>query len=445
MCDQARLKRELGTPGAVLLGLGSILGTGVFVSLGIAAGAAGWWLPIAVLIAGAVAACNALSSAQLAAAHPVSGGTYEYGYKYLAPPAGVAAGWCFLVAKSASAATAALGCAGYGLHLLGLDTAGWVDTAVALALLLGVTVLVISGLRRSNAANAVIVSLTLGVLVVFIVAVGGWAVLNDRSPMHRVSGWTLRGGSDSAWESTRGLLQASALMFVAYTGYGRVATLGEEVKDPRRTIPRAVIATLAVSATLYLLVALAALAAVGPGELFDFTVDARGDRGAAPLELAARQTVGSPIGVIVALGAIVAMLGVLLNLLLGLSRVVLAMGRRRDLPERLAQLDRDGTTPTAAVILVAVIIAGIALTGSVQHTWSLSAFTVLLYYGLTNAAALRLPADDRLYPRVFSWLGLIGCLGLAWWVDWPYLVAGLALVTAAWLFTMWRRPASSTT
>jgi basic amino acid/polyamine antiporter, APA family len=170
------LRREVGTAGAVLLGLGSILGTGVFVSLAMAAGAAGPAVVLAVVLAGALAAANGLSSAQLAARHPVSGGTYEYGYRELTPALGFTAGWMFLCAKSASAATAALGFAGYLLHAAEVAgcgrpaaRAGWrVPAAVATALV--VTALVAGGIRRSNRANAVIVTLTLAALVYFVVA-----------------------------------------------------------------------------------------------------------------------------------------------------------------------------------------------------------------------------------------------------------------------------------
>ena len=132
----AALARVVGLWGAVWMGLGSILGTGVFVSLGIATGVVGSGVVLAVALAALVATANGLSSAQLAAAHPVSGGTYEYGHRLVNPVAGFTAGWMFLAAKSASAATAALGCAGYLLHTLGLpDTVG-VRVVVGLGIVL---------------------------------------------------------------------------------------------------------------------------------------------------------------------------------------------------------------------------------------------------------------------------------------------------------------------
>ncbi len=154
------LKRELGVPGAILMGLGSIVGTGVFVSLAIAAGIAGPAVILAVAIAALVAICNGLSSAQLAANHAVSGGTYEYGYRYLNPWLGFIAGWLFLLAKSASAATAALGFAGYLLNALGLSRQEWL-VPLALGTVLVLTLVVLSGIQRSNQVNIAIVSITL--------------------------------------------------------------------------------------------------------------------------------------------------------------------------------------------------------------------------------------------------------------------------------------------
>ena len=220
-------------------------------------------------------------------------------------------------------------------------------------------------------------------------------------------------------------------MFVAYTGYGRVATLGEEVVEPRRTIPRAIIATVAVVVVLYLAVAGALLLAQGslmPDASPRSAVPMGG--GSAPLAEAASQRGLHWLAWVVTVGAVTAMWGVLLNLLLGLSRVVLAMGRRGDLPRRLAGL-KEGGEPVAAIVAVALLVAGLTLLGDVKTTWSLSAFTVLIYYSLTNAAALRLPQADRLYPRWVSWAGLAGCIALAAFVHWPYLLAGLAVAVVA--------------
>ncbi|CAN5763635.1 hypothetical protein BH24DEI2_BH24DEI2_02970 [soil metagenome] len=230
----------------------------------------------------------------------------------------------------------------------------------------------------------------------------------------------------------RALLYATALMFVAYTGYGRIATLGEEVKNPQRTVPLAIIVTLFVTMALYVLVA-----AVGVGAVGAEALGAAANR-AAPLERASLSFGVGFVPRIVAFGAVTAMLGVLLNLVLGLSRVLMAMGRRRDTPGALAELDPQGKNPTRAVVVVGVVIGAITLLGDVKTTWSFSAFTVLVYYAITNLAALYLPAAGRRFPRWVSVAGLVACVGLAFFVERPVWLAGVALIAVG---LVWHRVA----
>jgi APA family basic amino acid/polyamine antiporter len=421
------LTRVVGGPGAVMMGLGSILGTGMFVSIGIAAGVAGSSVVLALALAALVAAFNGLSSAQLAASHPVSGGAYAYGYRYLNPALGFTAGWMFLSAKSASAATAALGFAGYVLNAVGMQgTAARV--ALALLAVVVLTLVVASGMRRTNRINVAIVSLTVLALLAFVVA--GITPAVEGAPEYLSGMFKLEG------EGYASLLHATALMFVAYTGYGRIATLGEEIRDPRRSIPKAIIVTLLVSMALYGAVAWVAVAAVGAPEMTEITRTA-----AAPLEVIARGFGVPGLSWLVAIGALTAMLGVLLNLVLGLSRVLLAMARQGDMPRGLARLDGAQASPRRAVWVVGAIIAGLTLSGDVQSTWSFSAFTVLVYYALNNLAALRLPVEDRLYSQWVPACGLVACLGLAFWVEPKIWILGLALIAVglAWHWVASRR------
>lgn len=405
-----QLKRVVGLPGAVTLGLGSILGTGVFVSLLFAVQLAGEWAVLSVAIAAGLAVCNGLSSAQLAASHPVSGGAYEYGYRFLNPTLGFNAGWMFLIAKGASAATAALAFGECVRQIV--PAAGGVDVRVFVVLAIAVlTALVLSGVRRSVRVNAVIVVLVLVALGVFAASVFSQATV----PLN------FRAETFSYFQ----ILHAAALSFVAYTGYGRVATMGEEIREPARNIPRAVMATLATTMIIYLVVTAAIVALVAP------IPNVHVGNAARSVDQLLENGQASPIAAsVVRGGAVIAMLGVLLNLILGLSRVALAMARRRDLPSWFATLSTDGDSPNRAVLLVAVMITLLALSGDVYRTWSISAFAVLIYYATANLCALRQPTEERRYPRLVSLCGLVGCLGLIPFVDTKTLVGGGLLMLA---------------
>lgn len=406
------LSRSIRTPGAILMGLGSIIGTGIFVSIAIATQIAGNGVIIAIVIAALLASLNGLSSAQLAAAHPVSGGTYEYGYRFLNSWFGFTAGWMFLIAKSASAATAVLGCIGYIFYALGIDSSGWMIVVSGLLLLVLMTILVSGGISRSNRANAVIVGITLAGLAVFVMT----GFFTNGLPTRPV----IEAVTDTSLSS---ILYGSALMFVAYTGYGRIATLGEEVAEPRTTIPKAIILAMILIVVIYLAVSLTALQILG-ADAFGQTVDGE----AAPLMIVAQALNVPFIGPVITFAAITAMLGVLLNLLLGLSRVMLGMARRHDLPNALSTIKPETKSPVAAVWGTALIIALLVLSGDVVFTWSFSAFTVLIYYAITNLSAFMLPAEYRLYPRIIPALGLFGCLFLAFWIEPAIWGSGLALL-----------------
>jgi APA family basic amino acid/polyamine antiporter len=386
----------IGLPGSILMGLGSIMGAGVFVSLGMGEQIAGPSLLLALALAAVVATCNGLSSAQLAANHPVSGGTYEYGHRWLTPSLGFTAGWMFLCAKSASAATAALAFAMYLTpnYLL----------PVSLATVVGLTLITLTGMQQSKAVNAIIVSAVLLTLLAF-VAVGSSALKTNSE--------LLKPFFDSTRMSE--LLEATALMFVAYTGYGRIATLGEEVREPRRTIPVAIILTLGLATLLHLGVSAVSL------------VHADG-QGFQSLSLLAEKMGGTSFGMALTAGAALALLSVLLNLLLGLSRVALAMGRRGDLPKASGRINESTKVPEVATVLIAVMVSGLVCVGDVKLTWSFSAFTVLIYYAITNLCAIRLKPEERLYPVWTAYLGLLTCLSLAFFVEWRVLLTGLSLI-----------------
>ncbi len=402
----SELGRSLGLGDAVGIGFGAVVGAGIFVVTGVAAGVAGPALLAGLGIAGVAAAANALSSAELAASYPRSGGTYEYGYQVLHPRAGFAAGWMFLVSKTAAAGTVAVGLGAYLDALL----PGLPARPVSVAAVLLFTALNRLGVRKSARANLLAVGIAVAALLA-LVAAGAGAVRAENFRPFAPAGW-------------RGTLQGAALLFFAYTGYARVATLGEEVRDPRTTIPRAILLTLGGSLALYLAVTLVAVGAAGAPALAGSP---------APL-LAAARAAGPPgLERLVAAGGVAAMLGVLLSQLLGLSRMAFAMARRGDLPRRLAAVDEARGVPGNAVLAVGAAAALVAATGALREIAAAASFAILVYYGIANLAALRMPRDAKLYPDAVPAVGLAACALLALSLPLRTVAVGTAVLAAGML------------
>lgn len=389
--------RRLGTADAVVLGLAAMLGTGVFTVFAPAAAAAGGWLLLAVALAGLVAACNAMSTAELAAAHPESGGAYVYGRERIGPWAGRLAGVAFLTGKTASAGAAA---GAFGLYVL--PAYPW---AAAVAAVIGVTVLNVAGVQWTARGAWVLVSGVLAVLAV-VVAVGLLQPVGDAGlpPAGPVTALADLGGDGAAARSgVLGVATAVGLMFFAFAGYARIATLGEEVRDPTVTIRRAIPLALAIALVVYLAVAAALLVGLGAQRL-------AGDPTPLVTLVSGLSTPG--LGVLVRLGAAVATVSVLLSVLVGISRTSLAMARRRELPRPLAVVGSRGT-PWRADLLAAAVALAVAVFAGPIAAIALSACSVLVYYAVINASALRLRPVERRWPRWTAWLGLVMCLALA--------------------------------
>lgn len=406
------LSRQIGLSAAVWLGLGAILGSGVFVAVPQTIQMIGPVAIGALFCAGVIAVCNGLSSAQLAAAHPVSGGTYEYGYRFMTPAWGRCAGWLFLCAKSASAAVSARAAANTILYACACtaETVERWESFTAVMLVAAFTAVVIVGIRRSADVNRILVLITS-------IGLGAFCFHALSLP---AAVWPQ---ADTPEFSFATFGYATAFLFVAFTGYGRVATLGEEIQEPRRNVPRAVVATLVAALSVYLLVAYCVVR-LGP-KSFD---------GTPVLANMLSPDVPAITRWLVAVGALAATCGVLLNLLLGLSRTAFAMARRSDLPPPLATL--HGREPSRAVVFVGLIIVAFCWFETTKIIWSVSAASVLFYYALTNACALRLDHDQRFLPRGLMWAGLIGCVAAAVLVPasaWAIvvIVGGIGLLLSA--------------
>jgi basic amino acid/polyamine antiporter, APA family len=393
------LERRLGTADAVVIGLGSMIGAGVFSAFGPAAQAAGAGLLIGLVLAAAIAYCNATASAQLAAVYPTSGGTYIYGRERLSPWWGFIAGWGFVVGKTASCAAMALTFANYAI-----PGPWWLQRIAAVAAVVALSALNYRGVTKTAMLARILVACTLIALTAF---VAGIALAK---PSHLSLGvWPIA--------SLYGVLQSAGLLFFAFAGYARIATMGEEVRDPARTIPRAITLALAIAVAIYVVVGVAALLAAGPDRLA---------RAAAPLTEAVRAVGATGLIPVVAAGGALASLGALLALIAGLGRTTLAMARNRDLPTWLAAVHPRHRVPHHAEIALGVVVCVLVATVDLRGVIGFSSFGVLIYYAIANAAAYTLPDAKRL-ARVRDVCGVAGCLLLVATLPWQSLVAGLGM------------------
>ncbi len=408
--EPSRLSRRLGLGDAVFLGLGSMIGAGVFAALAPAAAAAGTGLVIGLVIAGAVAYCNATSSARLAARYPESGGTYVYGRERLGHFWGYLAGWGFIVGKTASCAAMAFTFGAYAAPALARP--------FAVAAVVALTAVNYFGVRRTTVVTKIIVTLVLATLALVVLA---------RSPAGAHPGWVV----PTAGYGWRGVLEAAGLLFFAFAGYARIATLGEEVQDPARRIRRAIPIALGITLVVYAVVAYAALSSLGPDRLA---------QSSAPLVAVATAGGHDWAGPIVRIGAAIASLGVLLSLLAGVSRTAFAMADAGDLPRPLASVHPKHRVPHRAELGVGLLVLGVVLVADLRGAIGFSSFCVLVYYAIANASAWTLGGGGL--GRSVAGLGITGCVGLAALLPVASVLAGsgvLGLGVVVWLISgPWR-------
>ncbi|MEV6752884.1 APC family permease [Streptomyces sp. NPDC051214] len=379
-----QLQRRFGVGDAVVIGLGSMIGAGIFAAFAPAARAAGSGLLVGLAVAAVVAYCNATSSARLAARYPASGGTYVYGRERLGEFWGYLAGWGFVVGKTASCAAMALTVGAYA----------WPgqERPVAIAAVLALTAVNYVGIQKTVWLTRGVVTLVLAVLAAVVAA----SYTSGAADVSR-----LELGGDAG---VGGVLEAAGLLFFAFAGYARIATLGEEVRDPRRTIPRAIPLALGITLSAYVAVAVAVLVVLGPGGLAGST---------APLTDTVRAAGVPELAPVVRAGAAVAALGSLLALILGISRTTLAMARDHHLPHALAAVHPRFHVPHRAELAVGAVVVALVAFADLRGAIGFSSFGVLAYYAIANAAAWTLtPAEGR-PPRAVPAIGLAGCLLLA--------------------------------
>ena len=401
MSESPSLARRLGTVDATVIGLASMLGAGVFAAFTPAAQAAGAGLLVGLVVAAIVATGNALSTAQLAASYPTSGGAYAYGRERLGAWPGFIAGWSFVIGKTASCAAMAITFGAYAAP------PGWerAFAVVAIVLLVGVNLL---GITRTAAASRVILIIVLLALTV-VIAAGSSTGLP-----------ALSGPLDLVAEGPYGILQSAGLLFFAFAGYARIATLGEEVRDPRRSIPLAIVLALGIAAVIYCAIAVIALGSLGASGLAS---------SAEPLSDVVRAAGWDWAVPAVRVGAAAASLGALLALVAGVGRTTFAMARNGDLPRWLAAVHPRSRVPHRAELAVGIAAVALIAFVDLRTAVAFSSFGVLVYYLVANASAFTQPAEQRLVPRAVSVVGALGCLVLAFTLPWQSVVVGVLVIT----------------
>ncbi|WP_368497967.1 APC family permease [Herbiconiux sp. A18JL235] len=411
------LERRLGLADAVFIGLGAMIGAGVFSVFAPAAASAGSAAALlgALALAAVVAYCNATSTAQLAARYPTAGGSYVYGRERLGEWWGFAAGWSFVIGKTASCAAMALTFAVYALPA-GAEAFERPLAALAVAALVCVNLF---GITRTALAARVIVVAVLAVLAVVVASGVTDALAGSAGGAGGAGGSAAIPAAALSDVTPYGIVQAAGLIFFAFAGYARIATLGEEVKSPERTIPRAVTVAFVIALAVYLAIATATVTALGADGLASAAdplvqvVQANGWEWAVP---------------VVGVGAALASLGALLALVTGVGRTALAMGRRGDLPRALGVVDARRSVPRRAELAVGVVIVALVLAVDLRGVIAFSSFGVLLYYFVANVSAFGQPRTERRSPRVVQLVGAAGCVVLVAALPPSAVVAGVIVL-----------------
>lgn len=403
------LKREIGLFDATALGIGAIIGSGIFIVTGIVAGAAGPAMIFSVIIAGIIAIFSAMSVAELGAFLPQEGGTYAYAQKLISPFAGFIAGWIWIFSNIFVGAAVSLGFAHYFVTLF---------PAVPLKFIAGLICLIFIiinylGLKESVLFNNILVTLKVLILLFFVTFGLGYFRPGNFTPL------------DPA--GSIGILSGAALIFFAYTGFARVTIMAEEVREPEKTIPRSIFLALGISTLIYLLVSMVAVGLAGAPALA---------HSGSPLADAIRRT-GNYVAVfVISLGAMIATASVLLTTIMGISRIVFSMARSHDLPPLFERIHPRFSTPHYAIVLTGASMIAALLLADLALVVAVSTFAMLLYYLIANIAAFRLPREHRRYPPLIPGIGVLTCIGLIAFLSpdsWIIGCVGL-LMGGSWYF-----------
>jgi len=407
----------LGLFDATSMSVGAIIGAGIFVVTGIAAGLAGSALIVSMLIAAGISLFTALSIAELAAWQPVEGSIYEYTYRLVSPFAGFLVGWMWMLSNIFAGAAVSLSFAHYLKAMVPILPVGGVVVTLCLAF----TGLNILGVRASATLNNVIVVTKLLILAFFVIF----------GSIH------MRAAHFAPFAPFKiGVLYGACFIFFAYGGFARVAIIAEEIKDARHTVPRAILLSLVISTVVYTLVGMVAVGLVGPTGL---------SGSASPLTAAIKATRSTAASSAVSAGALLATASVLLVSILGVSRMAYAMAQRKDVPAALGRLGANRKTPHVSIWISGTLMALLALVIDLSKVVAVSTFALLFYYGFANISAWKLKAGKRLYPRFVPITGAAACIALLIFLlfaspqAWIIGIAGLTSGIAFFAVNKWLR------
>jgi APA family basic amino acid/polyamine antiporter len=385
--DRARpeLKREIGLFSATALGIGAIIGSGIFIVTGIVAGIAGPAMTFSVIIAGIIAVFSAMSVAELGVYLPEEGGTYAYAQKLISPFAGFIAGWIWVFSNILVGAAVSLGFAQYFVTIVPAVPVKIMAATICLIFI----VINYIGLKESVVFNNILVTAKVLILLFFVAYGLGFFRPGNFTPLMP--------------EGSMGILSGAALIFFAYTGFARVTIMAEEVRDPEKTIPRSIYLALGISTVIYLLVSMVAIGLTGAPSLA---------HSGSPLADAIGSTGSSGAVLVISLGAMIATASVLLTTIMGISRIVFSMARSRDLPPVFERIHPRFSTPHYAIVVTGACMIAALLLADLALVVAVSTFAMLLYYLIANIAALRLPREHRMYPSWVPATGAVSCTGL---------------------------------
>ena len=380
--NEDSFSRTLTKKNSLYLGLSSMIGAGLFYNLAPTSNISSYSSILGLLLAGTLAFANASSSAQLATLYPQTGGTYLYANRVLGKLAGNVAGIVFILGKTVSCIAIALTLGNYISPIYGKE--------IGIGLSVLVFVIGYKGITKTAALAKWFVLIVVAILAFFCIAILLTPSTNFAIPI--LEGFNISN-----------LFLSAAIWFFAFTGYSRLATYGEEIKNPEKIIPSSILTGLGVTVLIYLIVNWFALAIVGPGVIANSNT---------PLLVAMDVSILSDFSFLVVFASSIATASVFLALLPAISRIYVAMSRDGIFPKIFSKIHKINNSAYISELFVLLTVVIGIYTINITNAIKLSAFFILIYYSLTNLSVINLKKDERLYSVLIAYYGLIVCLVL---------------------------------